>query len=138
MVDLDTFVSRINKFVTTHVIVQNNHKIETEIIDRIKKFIKDNSNLSDNEIFLFDRQTAEAMKPFLDPGAVLVSASKGIERGTSLRLSQVLEQNKGKGEFAGKSWKELDRAGKLSAFKAADPEAFKSLYRETFGTDYKE
>ena len=51
MVDLDTFVSRINKFVTTHVIVQNNHKIETEIIDRIKKFIKDNSNLSDNEIF---------------------------------------------------------------------------------------
>lgn len=53
-------------------------------------------------------------------------------------LSQMLEQNKGKGEFAGKSWNELDRAGKLSAFKAADPEAFKALYRETFGAEYKE
>ena len=53
-------------------------------------------------------------------------------------LSQMLESQKGKGEFAGKSWDELDRAGKLSAFKAADPEAFKSLYRETFGVDYKE
>ena len=53
-------------------------------------------------------------------------------------LSQMLESQKGKGEFAGKSWQELDRAGKLSAFKAADPEAFKNLYRETFGTDYKE
>ncbi len=53
-------------------------------------------------------------------------------------LSQMLESQKGKGEFAGKSWDELDRAGKLSAFKAADPEAFKSLYRETFGADYKE
>ena len=51
MVDLETFVSRINKFVSTHAIVQNNHKIETEIIDRIKKFIKDNNKLSDNEIF---------------------------------------------------------------------------------------
>lgn len=57
---------------------------------------------------------------------------------TRTSLSQMLEQNKGKGEFAGKSWQELDRAGKLSAFKAADPEAFKSLYRETFGADYKE
>lgn len=53
-------------------------------------------------------------------------------------LAQMLEQNKGKGEFAGKSWQELDRAGRLSAFKAADPEAFKALYRETFGADYKE
>ena len=53
-------------------------------------------------------------------------------------LAQMLEQNKGKGEFAGKSWQELDRAGRLSAFKASDPEAFKALYRETFGVDYKE
>ena len=53
-------------------------------------------------------------------------------------LSQVLEQGKGKGEFAGKSWKELDREGKLSAFKIADPEGFKALYRSTFGADYKE
>lgn len=53
-------------------------------------------------------------------------------------LSQMLEQNKGKGEFAGKTWNELDRAGKLAAFKAEDPEGFKALYRETFGADYKE
>lgn len=51
-------------------------------------------------------------------------------------LSQMLESNKGKGEFAGKSWQELDRSGKLAAFKAADPEGFKALYRETFGTEY--
>lgn len=57
---------------------------------------------------------------------------------TRTSLSQMLEQNRGKGEFAGKSWDELDRAGKLSAFKAADPEAFKALYRETFGAEYKE
>lgn len=53
-------------------------------------------------------------------------------------LSQVLEQGKAKGEFAGKSWSDLDRAGKLAAFKAADIEGFKALYRETFGSDYTE
>ncbi|MBP3762936.1 MAG: HK97 family phage prohead protease [Bacteroidales bacterium] len=53
-------------------------------------------------------------------------------------LSQVLEQNQGKGEYAGKSWEELDRTGKLSAYKAHDPEGFKALYRETFGANYQE
>lgn len=53
-------------------------------------------------------------------------------------LSQALESGKGKGEFAGKSWAELDRAGKLASFKASDPEGFKTLYRETFGEDYSE
>lgn len=53
-------------------------------------------------------------------------------------LSQMLESNKGKGEFAGKSWQELDRTGKLAAFKAADPEGFKALYRETFNAEYHE
>lgn len=57
---------------------------------------------------------------------------------TRTSLSQMLESQKGKGEFAGKSWKELDREGRLSAFKAADPESFKNLYRETFGAEYKE
>ena len=51
MVDLETFIARINKFVTTHVIVQNNNKIEIEIIEKLKQFIVDNKNLSDNEIF---------------------------------------------------------------------------------------
>lgn len=57
---------------------------------------------------------------------------------TRTSLAAMLEQHKGKGEFAGKSWSELDRAGKLSQFKAADPEAFKALYRDTFGAEYQE
>ncbi len=51
MVDLETFIARINKFVTTHVIVANNNKIELEIIEKMKQFIINNKNLSDNEIF---------------------------------------------------------------------------------------
>ena len=51
MVDSETFIARINKFVTTHIIVQNNNKIEEEILDKMKEFIKKNKTLSDNEIF---------------------------------------------------------------------------------------
>ena len=51
MIDPETFMARINKFVTTHAIVQNNNKIEKEIIDKLKNFIKENKNLSDTEIF---------------------------------------------------------------------------------------
>ena len=51
MVDLETFIARINKFVTTHIVVHNNNKIEREIIEKMKQFIVDNKNLSDNEIF---------------------------------------------------------------------------------------
>ena len=41
------------------------------------------------------RATAARMKEFLDPGAILVSVSKGIEKDTSLRLSQVIEEEIG-------------------------------------------
>ena len=51
MIDYETFEARINKFVTTHVVVHNNNKIEKEIIDNMKQFILSNKNLSDNEIF---------------------------------------------------------------------------------------
>ena len=51
MIDPETFMARINKFVTTHAIVQNNNKIEKEIIDKLKNFIKENKNLSETEIF---------------------------------------------------------------------------------------
>ena len=44
-------IARINKFVTTHIIVQNNNKIEKEIMDKMKQFIIKNKDLSDNEIF---------------------------------------------------------------------------------------
>ena len=36
------------------------------------------------------RSTAELVKPYLDPGAVLVSVAKGIEEGTSKRLSEII------------------------------------------------
>ena len=38
------------------------------------------------------RTTARQMKDHLSPGTVLVSVSKGIEKGTSLRLDQVIEE----------------------------------------------
>ena len=46
-------------------------------------------------------------------------------------------QDKG-GDFTGKSWDELDKAGKLGELKAQDMAAFKNLYKEKFGVDYKE
>lgn len=53
-------------------------------------------------------------------------------------LSAMLEEQKGKAGFAGKSWAELDKSGQLSAYKEKDPEGFKELYRKTFGAEYKE
>ncbi len=38
------------------------------------------------------RTTARSLAPVLTPGTVVVSVSKGLERGTSLRLSQVIDQ----------------------------------------------
>ena len=50
-------------------------------------------------------------------------------------LSQQLREQ-GKSEFAGKSWNELDRAGRLAAYREQDPDGFRQLYRQTFGADY--
>jgi glycerol-3-phosphate dehydrogenase (NAD(P)+) len=41
------------------------------------------------------RATAARLKELADPGTILVSVSKGIEKGTSLRLSQVIEEEVG-------------------------------------------
>jgi len=41
------------------------------------------------------RSTAAKLKELADPGTILVSVSKGIEKDTSLRLSQVIEQEVG-------------------------------------------
>ena len=38
------------------------------------------------------RETAQKLRGLVQPGTILISTSKGIERGTSLRLSQVIEQ----------------------------------------------
>ena len=41
------------------------------------------------------RETARRMKEFIRPGTIIVSASKGIEKDSSLRLSQVIEEETG-------------------------------------------
>jgi len=43
------------------------------------------------------RATAAKMKDLLNPGTVVISVSKGIEKDTSLRLSQVIEEEIGEG-----------------------------------------
>lgn len=42
------------------------------------------------------RSTAELVKPYLDPDAVLVSVAKGIEAGTSKRLSEIIAEVTGR------------------------------------------
>ena len=42
------------------------------------------------------RSTAELVRPYLDPNAVLVSVAKGIEAGTSERLSQIIGEVTGR------------------------------------------
>jgi len=37
------------------------------------------------------RSTSELIKPYLEPDAVIVSVAKGIEAGTSMRLSEIIE-----------------------------------------------
>lgn len=51
-------------------------------------------------------------------------------------LSQMMKDQQGKSDFSGKGWDELDRAGQLMAFKQADPDGFKDLYKRRFGVDY--
>ena len=41
------------------------------------------------------RETAAKLREMVKPGTVMVSASKGIEKDTSLRLSQVIDQELG-------------------------------------------
>ncbi len=41
------------------------------------------------------RSTAKNLAPIITPGTVVVSVSKGLEKGTSLRLSQVIEEELG-------------------------------------------
>ena len=38
------------------------------------------------------RTTAAQLRELVDPGTIVVSVSKGIEKDTSLRLSQVIEE----------------------------------------------
>ena len=47
-----------------------------------------------------------------------------------------LPKEKTEAKYEGKTWDELDKAGKLADYKAENPEGFKALYKERFGVDY--
>ena len=51
LVDLNTFIVALEGFSNSNVLIQNNNKIENEILDELNKFIIKNNKLSDNEIF---------------------------------------------------------------------------------------
>ena len=51
LVDCETFMKRIKDFTSGNILVQNNNKIEVEILEKFKEFILKNNKLSDNEIF---------------------------------------------------------------------------------------
>ena len=42
------------------------------------------------------RETAHKLREIIDPGTVVISVSKGIEKDSSLRLSQVIEDGTGR------------------------------------------
>ena len=51
LIDIDTWVAGLEGFSSTNVLIQNNNKIENEILEKLKEFIIKNNKLSDNEIF---------------------------------------------------------------------------------------
>ena len=51
LVDLNTFIVALENFSNSNILIQNNNKIENEILDELRKFIIKNNKLSDNEIF---------------------------------------------------------------------------------------
>lgn len=64
-----------------------------------------------------------------------VKALEGLQKRQS--LSEMMKGAQTGSQWAGKSWEEIDKAGKLSEFKTQDPEGFKTLYKNTFGVEYK-
>jgi glycerol-3-phosphate dehydrogenase (NAD(P)+) len=67
------------------------------------------------------RATYQAMQPFLQPGQLIVSATKGIEDQTFLRMSQVIEQVTGMpcGSLSGPSFAQEVAAGAPTAITVA-------------------
>ena len=55
---------------------------------------------------------------------------------TRKRAADVFQDKSG--DLTGKSWDELDKAGKLGELKAKNMAAFKDLYKQKFGVDYQE
>jgi hypothetical protein len=68
------------------------------------------------------------------------NASKYVDslKGADTVANQINQETPGASEELKKlSYDELDKSGKLIKLKAADPEAFKTKFKERFGTEYK-
>ena len=52
MIDMDTFMKLFKEFTNQETIVKNNWEVENLILDQLKKYIRDNKNLTDNELFM--------------------------------------------------------------------------------------
>ena len=83
------------------------------------------------------RQTAERVRPYLAEGTILVSVAKGIERGTHLRMSQVIAEATGEAfpvaVLSGPSHaEEVARGVPTGCVAAAHDEALAELVRSLF------
>lgn len=71
------------------------------VLPKDVKFVSSFDTVPESDLVVFvtpsyaTRTTARNVKGLLKPGTVLVSASKGIEKGTSCRLSEVIAQEAG-------------------------------------------
>ena len=62
---------------------------------------------------------------------------ENLKAKTTARAKDFIKDGTQPNEFENKTWEELDKAGKLVELKEQNPELFKSLYKKTFGVDYK-
>ena len=62
---------------------------------------------------------------------------ENLKAKTTARAKDFIKDGTQPSEFENKTWEELDKAGKLVELKEQNPELFKSLYKKTFGVDYK-
>lgn len=62
---------------------------------------------------------------------------ENLKAKTTARAADFIEKGNKPDEFENKTWDELDKEGKLVELKEQNPELFKSLYKKTFGVDYK-
>jgi ATP-dependent protease ClpP protease subunit len=62
---------------------------------------------------------------------------ENLKAKTVARATDFIKDGTQPNEFENKTWEELDKAGKLVELKEQNPELFKSLYKKTFGVDYK-
>lgn len=62
---------------------------------------------------------------------------EGMKPANRKRATDFINQGKGDGDLASKSWDELDRAGKLAELKAHDTTLFANKFKEKFGVEYQ-